>query len=130
MATLSEKFFHELPGDRKCRRMMSRMEHATKKYCCTSLSSFPFSVLSFGYRTLETVSPMAFSRTASTYPPELNTARSKSSDAREAHRRRMFTVFVQNPATGMSCGTPSTVRKSTHFGVESPRSLKAFTTCP
>ena len=66
MATLSGKFFHEFPSERKWRRMMSRIEQETKKYCCTSLSSFPFSVLSFGYSTLETVSPTAFSRTAST----------------------------------------------------------------
>ena len=41
IATLSGKFFHEFPGDRKWRRMMSRIEHATKKYCWTSLQLLP-----------------------------------------------------------------------------------------
>ena len=65
-ATLSAKFSHEFSGRLRWRRMMSRSEQVTKKYCCTRRSSFPFSVLSFGYRTFEMLSPTAFSRTAST----------------------------------------------------------------
>ena len=47
-ATLAAKLSQEFPLVRRCRRMMSRNEQATKKYCCTSRSSLPFSVLSFG----------------------------------------------------------------------------------
>jgi hypothetical protein len=41
------KSLQELPGARK-RRMMSRSEQETKKYCWMRRSSLPASVLSFG----------------------------------------------------------------------------------
>ena len=109
---------------------MSCNEHDTKKYCWRSLRIFPFSVLSFGYKTFEIVSPIAFSWTAWAYPPSLNAPRSNSFDARDSHNLRKFTVFAPNPTTGMSHGTPTISFVPSQDGNQSPVSDMRFTTRP
>ena len=94
MTTLSGNASQSLLRNRN-RRMMSRSEQQTRKYCCLSRSSRPASVLSLGYSTLVRFSERICASTASAYRPALNRPRSNDSwPARARHSRKMLTVWV------------------------------------
>ena len=73
---------------------MSCSEAATKKYSCSSRSSWPAGVLSFGYSTLEMFSDSFLSLDRADVVAGLKAFRSKCAGAAACHSRRVLTVSV------------------------------------